>query len=76
MFHHCHQPQSYLSEKDKKAEMYKCKCSLKIDDGLSFIQAAPANRRTDVLFEFCSKIKFLNPPTWILKVRHLINVLV
>lgn len=56
-------------------EMYKFKCNLKIADGFNFFQA-PTNRTTDVLLRFCTKMNFLSPPTWILKVRHLVNVLV
>lgn len=56
--------------------MYKFKYNLKIEDGFSFFQATPTSRTTDILLKFCTKISFLNPPTWILKVRHLINALV
>lgn len=55
--------------------MYKFKCSLKISDGFSFFQALPTNRTTDVLLKICTEMNFLSPPTWILKVRHLVNVL-
>lgn len=73
MFHRCHQTKSPLS---RKSEMYEFKCNLKIEDGLSFFQGTPTNWTRDVLLQLCTKINFLNPPTWIPKVRHLLNVLV
>lgn len=55
--------------------MYKWKYNLKIADGFSFFQATPTNRTTDVLLKFCTKMNFLSPPTWILEVGPLVNVL-